>query len=135
MPPAEDVAIVTPHRAQREMLRAATTGRVDVVDTVERLQGGERSAIIVSATASDPSAISAAADFVLDLNRSNVAFSRVRDTLIVVCARTLLDDIPGDIDQYDAMMLWKTLRTTCSERVESLAVDGATVEVMRPPAT
>jgi hypothetical protein len=133
VPPAEDVAIVTPHRAQREMLRAATAGRVDVVDTVERLQGGERSAIVVSATASDPSAISAAADFILDLNRSNVAFSRVRDTLIVVCARTLLDYIPGDIDQYDAMMLWKTLRTTCSERIGSLDVDGAAVEVMRPP--
>ena len=134
VPAAVDVAIVTPHRAQREMLRAATAGRVDIVDTVERLQGGERSAIIVSGTASDPSAIAAAADFILDLNRSNVAFSRVRDQLIVVCARTLLDHIPGDIEQYDEMMLWKALRSTCSERIASVAVDGAIADVMRPPA-
>lgn len=87
----------------------------------------------MSATASDPSAIAAAADFILDLNRSNVAFSRVRDQLIVVCARSLLDHIPGDIEQYDEMMLWNALRTTCSELVESIDVNDATVDVMRPP--
>jgi superfamily I DNA and/or RNA helicase len=83
------------------MLRAATAGRVGVVDTVERLQGGERDTIIVSATASEPSAIASSADFILDLNRSNVAFSRVRHRLIVVCSATLLDHIPSDIEQYD----------------------------------
>lgn len=130
---AGDIAIVTPHRAQREMLRAATVDAVDVVDTVERLQGGERSAIIVSATASDPSAIAAATDFILDLNRSNVAFSRVKDRLIVVCASTLLDHIPADIEQYDETILWKLLRARCSELVATVEVGGATARIMRPP--
>src|SRR5262249_18043163 len=81
---AGSVAVVTPHRAQRSVLSGRLTaylqagGAVDIVDTVERLQGGERPVVVVSATASDPSAISHSAEFLLDLNRSNVAFSRAQ---------------------------------------------------------
>src|SRR5262249_6616841 len=76
------VALITPHRAQRTLLNTRLQefrGPVDVVDTVERLQGGERPVVIVSGTASDDSAISLRTEFLLDLNRSNVAFSRARD--------------------------------------------------------
>ena len=92
-----DIAVITPHRAQRTLLTrhldAHIGGAVDVVDTVERLQGGERRVVIVSGTASEPNAIGASAEFLLNLNRSNVAFSRSQDRLIVVCARTLLDHV------------------------------------------
>jgi predicted metalloenzyme YecM len=74
--------------------------------------------------------------FILDLNRSNVAFSRVKDRLIVVCASSLLDHIPDDLEQYDETMLWKALRSTCSRLLAELEVDGHRVRVFGPqPAT
>ncbi len=129
---ASDCAVVTPHRAQRQMLSERLGERVDIVDTVERLQGGERSAVIVSGCASDPSAIASSAEFVLNLNRSNVAFSRVRDRLIVVCASTLLDHIPAEIEHYDSAMLWKSLRATCDELLATTTVDGHAVRIYGP---
>src|SRR6516162_9894972 len=46
------VAVLTPHRAQRSMLSEQLQGQeaVDMVETVERLQGGERPVVIVSGT-------------------------------------------------------------------------------------
>lgn len=121
--PGNSAAIVTPHRAQRNLLQqrlaayVADGGPVGVIDTVERLQGGERRNIIVSACQSDPASIAARVDFILDLNRSNVAFSRTQERLIVVCSETLLDHIPSEVDQYSATMLWKSLRALCTEQV------------------
>ena len=84
-----------------------------MVETVERLQGGERPVVIVSGTASEPNAIAKSAEFLLDLNRSNVAFSRCQERLIVVCSRSLLDHIPADLENYQAALLWKSLRARC----------------------
>ncbi len=122
-PGAEDldddsVAVLTPHTAQRshlqERLEEHLEGPVDVVDTVERLQGGEARNIIVSATASDPTAIGLNEEFLLDLNRSNVAFSRTEHRLIVICSESLLNHIPPEVEEYNAAMLWKSLRSLCS---------------------
>src|SRR5262249_26785853 len=132
------VAVITPHRAQRSLLRtalAAYAGPVDVIDTVERLQGGERPTIIVSATVSDPAAISNSVEFILDLNRSNVAFSRTQDRLIVVCSDSLLDHIPVEVDHYESAMLWKSLRALCSRLLATETLDGHTVRVYTPPLT
>lgn len=52
---------------------------LNAIDTVERFQGGERDIIIVSATASDPDYVLAEADFLLSLNRLNVALWRARE--------------------------------------------------------
>jgi superfamily I DNA and/or RNA helicase len=132
-PASSDIAVITPHRAQRQLLSDALEDSVDVVDTVERLQGGERKAIIVSATASDPSAIAGYESFILDLNRSNVAFSRVEERLIVVVSSSLLDHIPAELENYDNAMLWKALRSTCDELVaEEQLEDGVTVQVLVP---
>ena len=136
--PAESVAIVTPHRAQRTMLNMRLAsfrdgGPVGVIDTVERLQGGERPTVIVSATASDPTAIGANVEFILNLNRSNVAFSRSQDRLIVVCSESLLDYIAPEVEHYEAAMLWKSLRSLCSRLVATETVDGHMVRVYTPP--
>lgn len=134
----DQVAVVTPHRAQRNLLRhelEAHSGLghpVGVIDTVERLQGGERPVIIVSATESEPSFIASRVEFILNLNRSNVAFSRAQDRLIVVCARTLLDHVPAETDHYESTMLWKSLREYCSHEVGSGTVDGVRVTVSTP---
>lgn len=132
--PDGSVAVITPHRAQRSLLsaRLATRAAVGVIDTVERLQGGERPTVVVSGTVSDPTAIEASADFILDLNRANVAFSRVQDRLIVVCARTLLDHIPAEAEHYQSAVLWKALRGLCSEFVAECEVGGHRVRLFRP---
>ncbi len=137
--PAGSVAIITPHRAQRSLLAtrlaalSGTEGPVGVIDTVERLQGGERPTVIVSATVSDPTAIEASVEFILDLNRANVAFSRVQDRLVVVCSRTLLDHIPAEAEHYQSAILWKALRGLCSELVAESEVNGHRVRLYRPP--
>ncbi len=105
---------------------------VDVIDTVERLQGGERPTVIVSATASDPSAISKNVEFILDLNRSNVAFSRTQERLIVVCSDTLLDHIPPEFEHYESAMLWKSLRAICSELIATESLNGHKVQIFTP---
>ena len=126
--PSDHIALVTPHRTQRTLLKQrfekTYKDSITVIDTVERLQGGERPAIIVSATASDPSAISATAEFVLNLNRANVAFSRSSERLIVVVSQSLLNFIPSDAEHYDNALLWKTLRKICGKKVASLSISG-----------
>lgn len=130
----DTVAIITPHRAQRALLRTTLAGAgVGMIDTVERLQGGERPKIIVSGTESDPHSIGAAASFILNLNRANVAFSRTQQRLIVVCAETLLDHIPPELEDYESAMLWKSLRSLCSRELLSTAVSGFNVRVLAPP--
>jgi hypothetical protein len=133
--PAGSIGIITPHRAQRAMITAAVVGNpaVDVVDTVERLQGGERQTIIVSATASDNTAISKSAEFILDLNRSNVAFSRAQRRLIVICSETLLDHIPAELEDYESTLLWKSLREVCSLAIGDDVVSGHEVRIYTPP--
>lgn len=134
-PAAGTVAVLTPHRAQRSMLTGQLAGQqaVDIIDTVERLQGGERPVVIVSGTASEPSAIAKSAEFLLDLNRSNVAFSRCQQRLIVVCSRSLLDHIPAEIEDYQAALLWKSLRALCTRLVGSATLAEHRVQVLTLP--
>lgn len=131
--PDGSIAIVTPHCAQRTLLKRELAdyygNAVDVIDTVEKLQGGERPNVIVSATASDPSAITKNVEFILNLNRSNVAFSRVQERLIVVCSKTLLDYIPAEFEHYEETMLWKALRSECSQLIFTENISEHTVEV------
>jgi hypothetical protein len=101
--PEKSIAVITPHRSQRALLmdRLDPYARsIKMIDTVERLQGGECATVIVSGTQSDPMAIGGSAEFILDLNRSNVIFSRAKERLIVVCSHNLLDTIPADLDTY-----------------------------------
>ena len=127
------IGIVTPHRAQRallkERLQAFYGDSVDVIDTVERLQGGERETILVSACASDPAAISARAEFLLNLNRANVAFSRAKKRLIVIVAETLLDYVPSDLELYESGLLWKALRAQCVHSLGEISVSGNTARI------
>lgn len=109
----EEVAVVTPFRAQRTLLRQRLEERVDLVDTVERLQGGERRVIFYSASASDPQALTELQEFILDANRTNVAFSRAKERLVVVVSHTLLNFLPQEREAYQKAVLWKELRILC----------------------
>lgn len=79
-----------------------------------------------------PGALSQAAEFILNLNRSNVAFSRTQERLVVVCARSLLDHIPAEVEHYESALLWKHLRTLCRRELTAMTVDGVRVAVMVP---
>jgi CRISPR/Cas system-associated exonuclease Cas4 (RecB family) len=113
----QELAVVTPFRAQRTLLRERLGERVGLVDTVERLQGGERKVIFYSASASDPDAITSLQEFLLDVNRTNVAFSRAKEKLVVVVAETLLYYIPPEQEAYEDAVLWKELRRLCDLEV------------------
>lgn len=131
----DSVAVITPHRAQRALLKSRLqlfARAASIIDTVEKVQGGERPIIIVSGTESDPYAIGAAASFILNLNRANVAFSRTQERLVVVCAETLLDHVPSDLEDYESAMLWKSLRNLCSRTLFVTEVDGFRVRALAP---
>ncbi len=104
------------------------------VDTVERLQGGEKPTIIVSGTESDPHSIGAAASFIVNLNRADVAFSRTQERLIVVCADTLLDHIPPELEDYEIPRCFGNhFATYGSTGILATNVAGYNVRVMAPP--
>lgn len=100
--------IVTPHNAQRGLLKNEIGNEVDI-DTVERYQGGERDLIIVSGTASDRESIRMKHDFILNPNRLNVAMSRMKKKLVVVTSRSMFEVIPTDADDYEDALLWRGL--------------------------
>jgi hypothetical protein len=135
--PGASIGLVTPHKAQRSLLTTRLrrfTGPVDVIDTVEKLQGDERPTIIVSGTVSDPAAISRNVEFILNLTRANVAFSRTKDRLVVVCAASLLDHMPVEVEHYESAMLWKSLRSLCTQEVGRTQIDGHEAVILTPPA-
>ncbi|MEZ4458633.1 MAG: AAA domain-containing protein [bacterium] len=133
--PRQSIAVMTPHRAQRAALKDALaefSDKIAMIDTVERLQGGECQTIVFSATVSDPVAITQNESFILDLNRSNVAFSRTKERLFVVCSQALLDHMPESVEAYEAAILWKLLRQRCTKLVTRFEVDGRVVQVLTP---
>jgi superfamily I DNA and/or RNA helicase len=105
------LGVVVPHRAQKALLRQEfpALAEANSIDTVERFQGDERDVIIVSATASDPDYVRGEADFLLNLNRLNVAISRPRLKLIVVAARTVIDLLTSDLAVFEQSLIWKRL--------------------------
>jgi len=128
----QELAVVTPFRAQRTLLRERLGERVGLVDTVERLQGGERKVIFYSASASDPDAITGLQEFLLDVNRTNVAFSRAKEKLVVVVAETLLYYIPPEQEAYEDAVLWKELRRLCDLEVGEDQVGDYRVRLLVP---
>jgi len=107
----DGVGVVVPHRAQKALLRKEFPylAQMNAIDTVERFQGGERDVIIVSATASDPDYVLAEADFLLNLNRMNVALSRPRKKLIVVASQAVTQLLVSDLDVFENAVIWKRL--------------------------
>ena len=80
-----------------------------IISTVDDFQGDERDVIIVSATASDPDYVLNEADFLLNLNRLNVAISRPRKKLVVIASRSVIDLLTSDLEIFENSILWKRL--------------------------
>jgi len=86
-----DIAILTPFRQQVRQIQATLADMPPGVriDTIERLQGQEAEAVIVSAACSSPAWLAENARFFFNDARWNVAASRGRTKLIFVGSATL----------------------------------------------
>lgn len=118
--PVDGLGIVVPHRAQRAALQEAfpelcvldaASGLPvrSAIDTVERYQGGERTAILVSATESDRAYLLASSQFLLDPRRLTVAVSRAKRKMILVASRTIFSLFSPDEETFANALLWKNL--------------------------
>jgi hypothetical protein len=136
--------LVVPHRAQRanlqDALRQALPGAENpdevalAVDTVERFQGGERDAIIVSATESDPAYLLAAGKFLYDPRRLTVAISRAKDKMILIAGRSVFSLFSPDEETFANAQLWKDLwHRTCTISLWSGDISDRHVEVWGNP--
>ena len=105
------LGVVVPHRAQRTLAQSQfpTLADAGAIDTVERFQGNQRNVIILSATVSDPAFLRSERDFLLNLQRLNVALSRARVKLIVIASRSIISLLTSDLDTYENAIVWKKL--------------------------
>jgi hypothetical protein len=99
------LGIVTPHKAQKALvikelqqlfLEVNPEWVYDAVDTVERFQGGQRQTIIVSFGVGDVDIIEGEEEFLLQLERTNVAVSRAQAKCIVIMPKSLAYHLPSD---------------------------------------
>lgn len=100
----DQIAIVSPHRAQnaaiRQLLPVALRENA-FVETVDRIQGKERDAVLLSYCVADAEFALAEGDFIFASERLNVAITRARTKLIVLISRRLLDAVPSDQEVMD----------------------------------
>jgi superfamily I DNA and/or RNA helicase len=119
----ESIGIITPHNAQKGLLRNMLSDGFDHarVDTVERYQGGEADFVIISSTVSAPDYIRSESDFLLNLNRINVAISRMKKKLVIIASRSIFEFMPQDAKDYDKALLWRGISLTVGFTADSKA--------------
>jgi hypothetical protein len=139
--PRHGLGVVVPHRAQRTALQEAIphlnvmdphTGAValSAVDTVERFQGDERSAILVSATESDPAYLLLSSQFLLDPRRLTVALSRAKRKMMLVASQSVFSLFSADEETFEHSQLWKSLlRKWCTVKLWEGKREGRQVNV------
>jgi len=120
------IGIVTPHKAQKALVvrkllelfpKASSEIVFEAVDTVERFQGGERDTIIVSFGVGDTDIIEGEEEFLLQLERTNVAVSRARAKCIVLMPKSLAYHLPTDKKAAETSIAIKSyLEEFCGQR-------------------
>ncbi len=129
------VGIVTPHKAQKALVlrklrelfpNADPTIVFSAVDTVERFQGGERDTIIVSYGVGDTDIIEGEEEFLLQLERTNVAVSRARAKCIILMPKSLAYHLPTDQKAAETSFALKSyLEEFCGHRMQlTIEFDG-----------
>ena len=116
------LAIVSPHRAQNAAIRAGLPGsiRADAfVETVDRIQGKERDAVILSYCVADPEFALTEAEFIFSPERLNVAATRAGKKLIVIVSKRLLEAVPSDQELLDKAELLREFVFSCPSIVTS----------------
>lgn len=94
----DDILVVAPYNMQVNLLRAILPDGARV-GTVDKFQGQEAEAVIVSMTTSDADDMPRDASFLLSRNRANVAISRARCLTILVVSPGLLDLVADSVDE------------------------------------
>jgi superfamily I DNA and/or RNA helicase len=84
------------------------------VDTVDKLQGQERDAIVVSYGVADAAYASAEGEFLFSRRRFNVAATRARTKLVVLCAHSLLDALPSSREVLEEASLLTAFGDYCA---------------------
>lgn len=109
-PPSSDFwskqfAIISPHRAQnsciRRDLKSTHIGVDAMVETVDRIQGKEREAILVSYTVADAEFALSEAEFLFNPQRLNVMITRAETKLVMLVSRRLLEVVPPDEEVFE----------------------------------
>jgi hypothetical protein len=142
-PYAEDAAffrhgvfVVSPHHAQiraiqRELAARRQWQATPFVDTVDKTQGQEADAVIVSYGVADPEFALREAEFIYGLNRLNVAVTRARSKSVVCLPRPLLEATPQVLDVEAAaagLAFMRRLVATAEQAGEELVFEGDGVE-------
>jgi hypothetical protein len=104
---ARGVFVVSPHRAQnrairRELNRLKSWNARPFVDTVDKMQGQEADAVVISYGVADPEYALREAEFIYSLNRLNVSVTRARAKSIVCLPRPLLEATPAVLEVPEA---------------------------------
>jgi hypothetical protein len=89
----KDVIICTPHRAQKLAIQAALVPNNTQIriDTINRTQGQEAEAVIVSYGLMTPAMVDKEASFIYQLSMLNVATTRAKRKNIIIVPQYLLD--------------------------------------------
>jgi hypothetical protein len=104
---AHGVFIVSPHRAQIRTIRRQLNARREwtsppFVDTVDKMQGQEAEAVVISYGVSDPEYALMEAEFIYSVNRLNVSITRARAKTVVCLPRPLLEGLVGVLQLENA---------------------------------
>ena len=107
-----DIMVVAPYNDQVRRLRrdlGAHPSTASVrVGTVDKFQGQEAPVVFFTMTASSSADIPRGTDFLFSKNRLNVAVSRARALVYLVCTEALLDSRATDVDDM------KLIATLCA---------------------
>ncbi len=108
---SRQLAIIAPHRAQNNAIRQRLSQLLEsdhdlpLIDTVERMQGAERDVILFGLTCSDPDQV--LGDFVNSPKRFNLAITRARQKLIVVCSGIFISAVAHNDTELAANACFK----------------------------
>jgi len=134
------VFIVSPHHVQIAAIRKAIARKGltnPFVDTVEKMQGQEAEAVLISYGVSDPEFALREAAFIYGRNRLNVAITRARCKAILFLPRPLLEAPPGVLDVEEAvagLAFMRQLHDLATEKGDQeifTGRNGVSVEVLR----
>jgi hypothetical protein len=130
------VFVVSPHHAQiRAIQQALATQRswetTPFVDTVDKMQGQEADAVVVSYGVADPEFALREAEFIYGLNRLNVAITRARTKCVLCLPRPLLEATPQVLDVESAaagLAFMRQLVAAAESTGDALVFEGDEVE-------
>ena len=142
----EAVFVVSPHHAQIRAVRRSLRilrcwDRLPQVDTVDKTQGQERDAVVISYGVSDVEYALGEREFIYSLNRLNVAITRAKRKSIVFLSRRLLEPPIQALDHddvADGVAFMQGLAHWCAQSggsVLQMIAGGERLTVLRGSAT